>query len=611
LTCQELPPGWYVYLSQDVFTLMPDEEAYPPPFLTITHSGSPSIGDRAVVHVHATGPDGSILGGFTLNTYIPGQISLEHADIAATIGPASPADHLWSPGPDRDNEMLQLRLMAQGGVPPENIRVDSITLSANGTGDDLADISSVELWLDVNGDGIVQSPGDTLLASGTYSADNGWVKLAPAAGYVLPSMMPVDFLVSYTMSGSGNAGDTYSFQVVDIDSVGLMSGQRAGLVGVPVPSCEKARAPIPTGTLTVNSGLYSPQDHWGFANEDNVMLQLYLGADKWENLSLYSITLEANGTGNDAADIASVKVYEDQDGNGALDPDEPLLGSGTYPFDNGACTIGLAKTITRSQGINLLIVYSMGVCAGGQTYWFTVTGIGALGALTGNEANKIGLPLTSPIKTIGTIIAGTGYRLGDWQKEPDGTRVRLEDVVVTVGYNVFTEGKIYVEEPDRSQVIMVYSPIFGLSYSEGHIVDIDGVIETDPTIFERRIVQPNVTLNGFGDWVPPLGMPLRSVGGGDFGPYKRGVTGAVGLNNVGTLARLWGRVVGGDGSTFFELDDGSGRRLFVDVTGRRMAILWPPAASYVAVTGVITLRSYGGGLVPVLTPCLFPEVLWW
>ncbi|MGB9619937.1 MAG: S8 family serine peptidase, partial [Armatimonadota bacterium] len=247
LTCQELPPGWYVYLSQDVFTLMPDEEAYPPPFLTITHSGSPSIGDRAVVHVHATGPDGSILGGFTLNTYIPGQISLEHADIAATIGPASPADHLWSPGPDRDNEMLQLRLMAQGGVPPENIRVDSITLSANGTGDDLADISSVELWLDVNGDGIVQSPGDTLLASGTYSADNGWVKLAPAAGYVLPSMMPVDFLVSYTMSGSGNAGDTYSFQVVDIDSVGLMSGQRAGLVGVPVPSCEKARAPIPTG----------------------------------------------------------------------------------------------------------------------------------------------------------------------------------------------------------------------------------------------------------------------------------------------------------------------------------------------------------------------------
>jgi len=614
LTPEELPPGWYAYLSQDIFTLMPGEEASPPPTLTIVSNASSPVGERAIVHVYATGPDGSVLGGLALNTYVPGPPGVEHANIAASPGPASPADHLWSPGPDLYNEMLQLRLTALGGIPPEQVLVKSVTLSASGTGDDLADISSVKLWIDTNRDGIVQSPGDTLLASGTYDVDNGCVRLAPAGGYALNNGMPTDFIISYTMSGTGNAGDTYKFEVADIDSVGLISGARAGLLGMPVTSCEKVRAPIPTGTLTVKPGVYSPPNHWGFSHEANTMLQLYLGADEWENLNLYSITLSANGSGNDAAGITSVSVYEDQDGNGAVGPSEPLLGSGKYPSDNGTLTITLAKTIAKSTGINLLIVYSMGVGGLGRTYWFTVTDVGATGALTGNEATKVGLPVTSSVKTIGRTVAGTGYKIGDWQKEPDGTRVHLEDVVVIVGYNVFVENKIYVAEQDRSHGIMVCSPVFGLPATEGQILDIDGVIETDPTTFERRIVQPSATLEGTREWLRPLGMPERSAAGADFGLYKKGATGAVGLNNVGTLARLWGRVVGGDGSTFFELDDGSGRPVFVDATGRRNPIAWPPAASYAAVTGVITLKPYtpySANLVPVLKPCLFPEVLWW
>jgi subtilisin family serine protease len=606
---QELPPGWWAYLSQDAFILAPNQEASPPPTLTVSPSIDAQPGDRAILNIQAIGPDGSIMGGLTAQTYIPGP-GLVHGDIVATRGPSSPTDHLWTPNIDPHNEMLQLRLAAQGGLPAENIRVKSISLSASGTGDDLADISSVKLWLDTNRDGIVQSPGDTLLASGTYDADNGCARLVPAGGYVLNNGMPTDFIISYTMSGSGNAGDTYKFEVADIDSVGLSSGARAGLLGMPVTSCEKVRAPIPTGTLTVNPGVYSPPNHWGFSHEANTMLQLYLGADEWENINLYSITLSANGSGNDAAGITSVSVYEDQDGNGAVGPSEPLLGSGKYPSDNGTVMIYLAKTIARSMGVNLLIVYSMGVGGLGRTYWFTVTDVGATGALTGNEATKVGLPVTSSVKTIGRTVAGTGYKIGDWQKEPDGTRVHLEDVVVIVGYNVFVENKIYVAEQDRSHGIMVCSPVFGLPATEGQILDIDGVIETDPTTFERRIVQPSATLEGTREWLRPMGINLKGVGGSDFGSYKRGATNAIGLNNVGTLVRVFGRVTGGDGLTYFVLSNDSATPVRVDVSGRRSPFSSPPAAAYVMINGIATLRQEGGKLIPEIVPCLFSEMIW-
>ena len=56
-------------------------------------------------------------------------------------------------------------------------RLESITLQASGTGNDAADVSTVRLWADVDGDGSV-SAGDTELGTGSYSADNGVLQLS-------------------------------------------------------------------------------------------------------------------------------------------------------------------------------------------------------------------------------------------------------------------------------------------------------------------------------------------------------------------------------------------------------------------------------------------------
>lgn len=610
LVPEELLPGWYAYLTQDIFTLVPGQEATPPPTLVISPAASALPGDRAIVSVQAIGPDGSVMGGLTLNTYIPGP-GVVHGDLSVLKGPSSPPDHVLIPGSAYE-EMLQFELMAQGGIPPEDIMLRSITLSANGSGDDLADISAVMLWLDVNSNGVVDNPGDILLADGGYDADNGFVRLAPAVGYVLRSMVPERFLVSYTMSGTGDVGDTYTFELVDIDSVGLMSGARAGLLGLPLAGCEAVRGPIPGSTLTANRGLYCPEDRWGFAGEESVVMQLYLCADRWETLHVQSIRLAGEGSGNEVSDISAIKVYLDNDSDGIVDSGDPLVGSGVYHSNNGTAQVAVDFNIPRSGGVNVLITYAMSnQPVAYSTYRMSVTDISAVGVLTGNEATKVGLPITSGIMTIGRVISGENYKIGDWQKEPDGTRVHLKDVVVTLGYNTLIEDRIYVAEQDRSHGIMIYAPDMGLSAVEGQILDVDGVIDTDPVTMERRIVQPNAVLKGTRDWLKPLGMNLRSIGGGQFGMYKAGASDRAGLNNVGMLVRIWGRVVGGAGSSYFVLDDGANLLVRVDVSGRRSSFEWPPAAGYVMLNGIVSLRlEEGETLAPVIIPCLFPEMIY-
>ncbi|MCX6345449.1 MAG: S8 family serine peptidase, partial [Armatimonadetes bacterium] len=613
----EMPSGWTCYLSQDIFTLAPGQEAIPPPSVTVNPPTSPPTGERAIIHVQARGPTGEVLGGFGLKVYKRGAIPTP-GTLMLALGPATPADHLYPTiPPDSDNEMLQMRATS-GGAPAEPVRIKSITLAASGTGDDLADISAVKLWVDNNHDGIV-NVGDTLLATSTYSWDNGNVKLSPAApGYLINAGAFVDLLISYVMSG-GDPGETYSFSVADVDTFGGNSGSSVTLSGLPINSCTKTIRPIPTGTLTMNKGAYSPQNHWGFLWEDNIMLQMYLAANGWENINMHTITLQANGTGNDQTDIASVKIYKDADNDGVVDAGDPLLGSGAYLLgDNTQLIIPLVTTITKSTGINILVVYSMdgggGAGGGGCTYWCTVDSIGATGALTLNEVTKVGLPIISSVKTLGWAGPGGSQTIGQWMKEKDGTKVHLSGVVVSLGYNVLTNNIIYVQESNRSNGVMVTSPVFGIGANEGDILDIDGVIETDPLTHERRIVQPVISKSGETDAPKPLGMNMSAVGGGMFGLYKFGRTGGGGLNNVGLLAKLWGRMVGGDLYTYWTLYDGGGDGIRVDLTGRREAISSVPAASYVTVKGVIVLRqdSYSGEWVPVLIPATNGgDVMWY
>jgi len=97
-------------------------------------------------------------------------------------------------------------------------------------------------------------------------------------------------------------------------------------------------------------------------------------------------------------------------------------------------------------------------------------------------------------------------------------------------------------------------------------------------------------------------MANKSTAGSDFGSYKSGAMGLYGLNNIGLLGKVFGRVVGG-GADYFMINDGSGP-IRVYTSGALNPLSSPPPASYAAVTGLIgiTEETPGGNLIRALRP---------
>lgn len=113
------------------------------------------------------------------------------------------------------------------------------------------------------------------------------------------------------------------------------------------------------------------------------------------------------------------------------------------------------------------------------------------------------------------------------------------------------------------------------------------------------------------DTVAPLGLTNAAVGGGDLNTYTRGVQGGVGVNNIGLLVRVWGKVNFVDTTNqLFYIDDGSGLNDYVTPgTGIRVSYAGlaagntftpPTSGQFIAVTGISSLFTDGYGLLPVV-----------
>jgi hypothetical protein len=113
--------------------------------------------------------------------------------------------------------------------------------------------------------------------------------------------------------------------------------------------------------------------------------------------------------------------------------------------------------------------------------------------------------------------------------------------------------------------------------------------------------------------VMPLGVTGRTIGGGSLNAYTPGVAGGVGLNNIGLLVRMCGRVTFKDEvNKFFYIDDGYGRsdgsgHLGVRVSYDNLAVsesFSPPSEenAFVAVTGISSTVVINNLVHPNLLP---------
>lgn len=187
---------------------------------------------------------------------------------------------------------------------------------------------------------------------------------------------------------------------------------------------------------------------------------------------------------------------------------------------------------------------------------------------------------------------------------PDGEEVDLDNKVVISGSGAVC----YVQEPDRQSGLRM-SCISSLA--PGMAVTICGTMRTIDG--ERVLEVSDVQEVGTQASVTPVCMRTIDLGGGEFGlqqpvsEYRMVKTAGVsskqllsacGLNNLGILVRLCGKVTAQGGDYFYlddgcKCDDGSGH------TGVRVIcgdIAKPPVGQYVMVTGVSS-SYYDRGLL--------------
>lgn len=184
----------------------------------------------------------------------------------------------------------------------------------------------------------------------------------------------------------------------------------------------------------------------------------------------------------------------------------------------------------------------------------------------------------------------------------DGAAAAVSGLVVTAAF----PGFLYVEQDDRANGIRVQQADHGMAV--GMRADASGIMGTTSD-GERVLVADSVTPSGTGS-LQALTMSGRTLGGGgwNYAPPgtagQRGIAGGAGLNNIGLLVRVAGRVTCVDpGGKFFTIWDGAAVRDAGGCDGVRVwaeTVPMPATGQFVLVTGISSCQLAGENLYPLL-----------
>ncbi len=135
--------------------------------------------------------------------------TFQDSPISVRAGDNNPGNRSASKG-STDVPMIQIELANSSS---KDIDISFITFRASGSGDDVSDITQVELYNDINNNGVVD-PGEPLIASGNYTTDNGSITFNPSTSTKIEAntkenwLLVYDFNTVLASADSANIGGT-------------------------------------------------------------------------------------------------------------------------------------------------------------------------------------------------------------------------------------------------------------------------------------------------------------------------------------------------------------------------------------------------------------------
>ncbi|MBD3264960.1 MAG: DUF11 domain-containing protein, partial [Candidatus Omnitrophica bacterium] len=216
----------------------------------------------------------------------------------------------------------------------------------------------VYIYLDNNADGLLDAPGDTLIGqSAAWAGDENTVTFA--APETITAGTSKYFIAVYDFDGSAGVGDTFRCSITDntkVSAQGVVSSINIPANG-PYPVEGGLRTVSDRGSLSFSLGENNPSDGNVVDDQTDVeMLQFQVGADSVEDVTVSSITFSHTGTGTPSDDVATVRLYRDNNGDGNLDAGDDLI-SQENVWNSPTITLLPGEVVSADTSESWLVVY--------------------------------------------------------------------------------------------------------------------------------------------------------------------------------------------------------------------------------------------------------------
>ncbi|MBK6683948.1 MAG: hypothetical protein IPG45_05695 [Deltaproteobacteria bacterium] len=299
--------------------------------------------------------------------------------------------------------MLSIRV--RGGNAATTIT--RVRATASGTGNDATGVAQVRLINDVDRDGVYDS-GETVLASGTYGANDGAVDLN--LNRTLAVGTTEEWLIVYDFSTTPAGGDSFRVRLnaaSDVTSnlgAPFVSGT-GGTGGVQGPlltiagrlSVSRAPASAPAQVVPAGSSALP-------------VLSLRLNAEN-EAFTVNNVAFRADGSLHDVLELAQARLYLDADQNGLVTAGDTLLSSGVYLVDDGLITFSTpGLSVPRNLTRDLMVVYDLAPAASGGDGFRAIFAAPADLVASGPFSGPV--PTTGPRALVGAPVIGNLLTVG-------------------------------------------------------------------------------------------------------------------------------------------------------------------------------------------------------
>lgn len=356
----------------------------------------------------------------------PCVVALSSALCAVTGHPAAPAFADIQAG-ETGFLVLAFTVTADAAV---DTRIQSLTVTSTGTGDEASDIAGITLYRDTDADGAWTPGTDAVLAGPAgFSADDGTAAFPALARSIAAGGSETWFVVA-DFGGAASGGEDFRFALAgysgSLVAVADATGVAMTVTGLPLTG---TRATVFTngipGTLFVAAASNAPADGVVDAGTFGVvMAAATLTAGNVEAVNLVSMAVTASGTGDDSSEASWVVVAEDVDLDGAYTSgtDRIMAAAPVFPSDDGTATFALSgETIPAYGSMTVLVVYDVSAWARAGVTFTAVLDAGsvaALGVTSGQSVPVLGLPVAgrtvtlaaapAPEKSSGGCAGGSG-----------------------------------------------------------------------------------------------------------------------------------------------------------------------------------------------------------